>query len=435
MFSCYLFYTDDTENFFTWFLEEIMAIRFILSFVFIAMLFVGIGFMFKQLSKTKFKKISIVGLAILLVGFLGLVLIPGSFHTVEAGQIAVVKHLGEAKKVRTAGTYFDFWITEKYEVYDAKVQNMDIQTQAYSKDAQTMDIFMNVQYKIDDAKIIDIANQYGTIALLANRIESIATEKAKATLSSYSAMEIIETRASISPLVEETIKNAVNEEYCVVIVAVVLTNIDFSDAFEKTVEDKMIAEQEKLKAQYEKETAIVNAEKELEVAKLQAQAKIEKAKADAEAQIEIARAEAEAVKLKSIEVARALGFAITETEMKDEEGVVTAVEYEIDFEGKTAEEIKLITEYLKYIEYLAKWNGELPSVMTGDSASIMIPVTPGEWVKTSYLRITANQKGSIDLLYTSLSLYDKGRRAFPNQYEKIYYIFGLLPPFAPSRRM
>ena len=355
-----------------------MAIRFILSFVFIAMLFVGIGFMFKQLSKTKFKKISIVGLAILLVGFLGLVLIPGSFHTVEAGQIAVVKHLGEAKKVRTAGTYFDFWITEKYEVYDAKVQNMDIQTQAYSKDAQTMDIFMNVQYKIDDAKIIDIANQYGTIALLANRIESIATEKAKATLSSYSAMEIIETRASISPLVEETIKNAVNEEYCVVIVAVVLTNIDFSDAFEKTVEDKMIAEQEKLKAQYEKETAIVNAEKELEVAKLQAQAKIEKAKADAEAQIEIARAEAEAVKLKSIEVARALGFAITETEMKDEEGVVTAVEYEIDFEGKTAEEIKLITEYLKYIEYLAKWNGELPSVMTGDSASIMIPVTPGE---------------------------------------------------------
>ena len=112
--------------------------------------------------------------------------------------------------------------------------------------------------------------------------------------------------------------------------------------------------------EYEKETAIVNAEKELEVAKLQAQAKIEKAKADAEAQIEIARAEAQAVKLKSVEVARALGFAITETEVTDEKGVVTSVEYEIDFEGKTAEEIKLITEYLKYIEYLSKWNGELP---------------------------------------------------------------------------
>ena len=353
-----------------------MAIKLILNAVFILMLLAGAGVIAWRLYRTKMKKVSIVGAVIVLAAIVCLALIPNSFHTVEAGQIAVVKHLGEAKLVRTAGTYFDFWVTEKYELYDAKVQNMDIQTQAYSKDAQTMSIAMNVQYKIDDAKVIDIANQYGTIDLLANRIESIAIEKAKATLSSYSAMNIIETRSTISPLVEDTIKAAVNEEYCVDIVAVVLTNIDFSDAFEKTVEDKMIAEQEKLKAEYEKETAIVNAEKELEVAKLEAQAKLEKAKADAEAQIEVARAEAEAVKLKSIEVARALGFVINEIEITDEEGVVTAVEYEIDFTGKSDEEIQLITEYLKYIEYLAKWNGELPGVVAGDSASIMIPTNP-----------------------------------------------------------
>lgn len=353
-----------------------MAISLILSAIFVVLLLIGAGLVAWCLYTTRFKKISLAGTIVILVAILCLALIPGSFHTVEAGQVAVVKHLGEAKTVRTAGTYFDFWITEKYEFYDAKVQNMDIVTQAYSKDAQTMSISMNVQYKIDDSKVIDIANQYGTIALLANRIESIATEKAKATLSSYSAMNIIETRSTISPMVEEAIKSAVNEEYCVDIVAVVLTNIDFSDAFEKTVEDKMIAEQEKLKAEYEKETAIVNAEKELEVAKLEAQAKLEKAKADAEAQIEVARAEAQAVKLKSVEVARALGFEIKETEIKDEAGIVTAVAYEIDFDGKTAEEIQLITEYLKYIEYLAKWNGELPDVMTGDSASIMIPANP-----------------------------------------------------------
>lgn len=353
-----------------------MAISLILNAIFIVLLLIGLALNAWRLYKTKFKKLNLAGTIVVLVSVVCLVLFPGSFHTVEAGQIAVVKHLGEARNVRTAGTYFDFWITEKYEFYDAKVQNMDIKTQAYSKDAQTMSIAMNVQYKIDDSKVIDIANQYGTIDLLANRIESIATEKAKATLSSYSAMNIIETRSTISPLVEETIKSAVNEEYCVDIVAVVLTNIDFSDAFEKTVEDKMIAEQEKLKAEYEKETAIVNAEKELEVAKLQAQAKLEKAKADAEAQIEVARAEAQAVKLKSIEVARALGFNIKELKITDADGVVTSIEYEIDFEGKTDEEIKLITEYLKYIEYLSKWDGKLPGVVAGDSASIMIPVDP-----------------------------------------------------------
>ena len=363
-----------------------MSFGLIFSGLFFVVIAIGVGLIALTVYKERRLKVNALGLIVALIGIIGMVIIPASFHTVEAGEVAVVKHLGEAKNVRTAGTYFDFWVTEKYEYYDAKVQNMDIQTQAYSKDAQTMNIAMNVQYKIDESKVIDIANQYGTITQLANRIESIATEKTKATLSSYSAMNIIETRSTISPLVEQTIKDAVDEEYCIEIVAVVLTNIDFSAAFEKTVEDKMIAEQEKLKAEYEKATAIVNAEKELEVAKLQAQAKIEKAKADAEAQIEVARAEAESVKLKSVEVARALGFKINETEIKDADGVVTAVEYEIDFEGKTSEEIKLITEYLKYIEYLAKWDGELPDVMTGDSANIMIPVN-GDPVVFSFAQL------------------------------------------------
>lgn len=350
-----------------------MAIGFILGVLLLALCIGAIVLAANENKKKNTKKKNVLGYILAGVFGLAFLCVPFSFHTVEAGEIAVVKHLGKATKVRYSGTYFDFWLTETYVLYDAKVQNMEIKAQAYSKDAQTMDIAMTVQYQIDETQAIQIANQYGSVQVLANRIESIATEKAKATLSSYSAMEIIETRATISPRVAETIKLAVTEDYYVDIVAVVLTNIDFSDAFEKTVEDKMIAEQEKLKAQYEKETAIVNAEKELEVAKLAAQAKIEAAKADAQAQIEVANAEAEAIRLKSIEVARALGFTIKETEIKDADGVVTAVEYNIDFTGKSEEEVKLITEYLKYLEYLSKWDGKLPTVMTGDSASIMIP--------------------------------------------------------------
>ncbi|MBQ8402837.1 MAG: prohibitin family protein, partial [Clostridia bacterium] len=239
-----------------------MNIGIIFGFFFVlgaAVAFICAGYAFVKRRKPGI----IAGAAIGLVFALLLLTVPGSFHTVNAGEIAVVKHLGEAKSVRTAGTHFDFWVTETYIVYDAKVQNMEITAQAYSKDAQTMDISMTVQYQIDDSKALKIANQYGSIETLANRLQSIAIEKAKSTLSSYSAMEIIETRSTISPLVETTIKGAVTEEYCVNIIAVVLTNIDFSDAFEQTVEDKMIAEQEKLKAEYEKETAIVNAEKEL----------------------------------------------------------------------------------------------------------------------------------------------------------------------------
>ncbi len=351
-----------------------MSIGFILGILFVAGVVAGGFFAFRFFKKRK-KKQGILGVVAAAVSALLFVMIPFSFHTVQAGEVAVVKHLGKAEKVRTAGTYFDFWVTETYDVYDAKVQNMEIKTQAYSKDAQTMDVMMTVQYQIDSSKVIEIANKYGALYMLANRIESIAIEKTKSTLSSYSAMKIIETRSTISPQVESIIKETVGEEYCVNIVAVVLTNIDFSSAFEKTVEDKMIAEQEKLKAEYEKETAIINAQKELEVAKLAAEAKLETAKADAQAQVELAKAEAQATQLKSIEVARALGFKIQEERVMDSEGVESK-KYTIDFTGKNVEEIQVITDYMKYIEYLSKWNGELPDVMTGDSASIMIPVAP-----------------------------------------------------------
>ena len=293
--------------------------------------------------------------------------VPFSIHTVDTGEVAVVKHLGEARATRAAGTHFDFWLTEAYQRYDIKVQNLEVTTQAYSKDAQTMDIQMTVQYQVRADKVIDVANRYGTLSTLENRITSVSIEKTKSTLSKYSAMEIIETRASISPEVENTVKGAIDENYFVDIVAVVLTNIDFSDKFEQTVEDKMIAEQEKLKAEYEKEKAIIEAEKELEVAKLQAEANIARAEGDAEAVRVRAQAEANALKVKSIEVARMLGFTITENEVED------GIEYSIDFTGKSEDEIKLIQEYLKYIAYLEKWDGRLPEVM-GDGANIFVPL-------------------------------------------------------------
>jgi regulator of protease activity HflC (stomatin/prohibitin superfamily) len=67
----------------------------------------------------------------------------------------------------------------------------------------------------------------------------------------------------------------VDEEYYVNITAVVLTNIDFSDAFEKAVEDKMIAEQAKLKADYENDTKVAKAKAEADALLIQAKAQAE----------------------------------------------------------------------------------------------------------------------------------------------------------------
>ena len=240
------------------------------------------------------------GLAKTVCAILGVILaiaffiVPFSFRTVSSGEVAVVKHLGKIEDVKTAGTHFTPWITNSYIKYDTKVQNLDTTTMAYSSDAQTMDIQMTIQYQIITDKVIDIATQYGSLEVLQSRIESIAIEKAKSVLSAHKAMDIIANRATISPAVEDAIMNAVGEEYFVNITTVVLTNIDFSDAFELAVEEKMIAEQAKLKADYENDTKIAKAEADAAAKLKEAEAKIDIAKAEAEALKIAAEAEAEA---------------------------------------------------------------------------------------------------------------------------------------------
>ena len=262
-----------------------------------------------------FKKAGKRNVILALLLFAAFITIPFSFHTVDTGEVAVVKQLGRAKNVRTAGTYFDLWMINKYQKYDGKVQNIDIETAAYSSDAQTMNVAMTLQYQILTDKAMNIAGQYGSLEALTTRVNAIAVEKAKSVLSTHKAMDIIANRQDMSPAVEEAIRGAIGEEYFVNVTAVVLTNIDFSDQFETAVEDKMIAEQAKLKAEYENETKI--------------------AKAEAEAKAKITAAEAEA---KANELLR-----------------------------------QTLTDDILEQMFIDKWDGKLPEVMSGDNLSMILP--------------------------------------------------------------
>lgn len=251
------------------------------------------------------------------------VLVPFSFHTVSSGEVAVVKHLGKIEDVKTAGTHYDLWVTNKYVTYDTKVQDFEVFTAAYSSDAQPMEIAMTIQYQILSDKVVDIATQYGKLDVLQNRIESVAIERVKSVLSSHKAMDIIAKRASISPDVENAIKELIGDEYYVNVTTVVLDNIDFSDAFEQAVEDKMIAEQAKLKADYENDKKVANAQAEIDIAKAKAEALMIAAEAEAAAN-----------------------------------EIVTGS----------------ITDEILEKMYLEKWDGKLPEVVAGDDNGVIIDI-------------------------------------------------------------
>lgn len=297
---------------------------------------------------------SIIGAILMFVAF---IIVPFSFYQVDTGEIAVVKQFGKVVDTKTAGLNFDLWVIRTHEKYDLKTQETTQEIAAYSSDAQTMTGTLTIQYKIKADKVLDINETYGSLTVLSERISSVAVERAKVVLSSQSAMQIIENRGTLSQRLNDEI-TSVMENYNVDITLAVITNIDFSDAFEKVVEDKMIAEQEKMKAEYEKEKAIIQAEQQLEVAKKQAEAELAKAEGEAKAQIEIAKAQAETIKSKSLEIARMLGFEV--------------VDGEIIMDGKSPEQIAAISEHLKYITYLETWDGKLPETMVGDSSNVIV---------------------------------------------------------------
>ena len=243
------------------------------------------------------------------------IIVPFSMHTIDATEVAVVKHLGKIKTVRDAGTYYDFWMTNKYVKYDTKVQEVEIKEMAYSSDAQQMTLAIKFQYQIMPDKVKNITTQYGKLTALEARIQPIVIEKVKSMLSKHTAMNIIANRSSLSPDAEELVKTALGDEYYINVISVSLINIDFSDQFETAVEEKMIAEQKQLKAEYENSTKIAQAE------------------AEAKAKLISAQAEAEANRL-------------LENSLTD----------------------KILQEM-----YLDKWDGKLPSVMSDGNMIMQIP--------------------------------------------------------------
>ena len=260
------------------------------------------GFFRKHKGKGKFAVHKAIPATMMAVGLLLVILIPGSFHTVEAGTVAVVKQMGVITDIETPGTYFDFWLVRKYETYDSKVQQVEINMDAYTSDAQSMEISMVVQFQIRQDKVEDIALNYGGLEALTNRIQSVAIERTKATLSQYQAEKLIEERNMISPKVEEVISEAIGDKYYVTFNSAVLTDITFSYAFEQAVESKMMAQQEKLQAQYENEKKKEQAETALYVAEQEAKALLAKAQAEADAQVAVAEAEARSIMLKALKL-------------------------------------------------------------------------------------------------------------------------------------
>lgn len=241
------------------------------------------------------------------IAVLVVLLVANSAISVQAGHTGVITTFGKVSPtVLQEGLHFKVPFVQQVVQIDNRVLKTDVESTSASKDLQNVSSTISVNYRIDTADSANIYQNVGT------RFDEVIVKPAiqecvKAVTAQFTAEELITERQTISKLMLEALASKINP-YGLRIEVFNIISFDFSEEFNKAIEAKQTAQQNALKA-----------EQDLVRIKVEAQQKIEQAKAEAEAY-----------------------------RVKNEE----------------------ITNATIQMEFINKWDGKLPAVMS-DGSNIM----------------------------------------------------------------
>jgi regulator of protease activity HflC (stomatin/prohibitin superfamily) len=220
-----------------------------------------------------------------LVGIVALVILGGSFYTIDAGERGVI--LRNGKVVGTAEPGLGF----KLPIVDS-VKEITVQTQArvyekvmvYSKDQQNAELQISVNYRLPADQVETIYSEYGgKDGVMTRLLDRQVPEEVKNVFGRFNAVTAIQERERLSREVQEAIQGATKNPV-IIVESVQIENIDFSEAYEQSIEQRMLAEVEVQKVQQ-------NAQRE----KVQAEILVIQAKAEADAKKLQGEAEAHSI--------------------------------------------------------------------------------------------------------------------------------------------
>ena len=219
-------------------------------------------------------------------GLIGLTVLGGSWYTVDQGERGVILRNGAITGTADPGLGFKMPIIDKVVDIDVRTRaNLYENVMAYSRDQQTAGLNVSVNYRVPVDQVLNVYENYGSVENLRSRIlDRKVFDEVKNVFGQFNAVTAIQERSRLVADVQMAIQNAVRGP--IIIESVQIENIDFSDAYENSIEQRMLAEVEVQKIQQ-------NAERE----KVQAEIKVIQAQADADARVAQATAEAQAITL------------------------------------------------------------------------------------------------------------------------------------------
>ena len=270
----------------------------------------------------------LVGLILVVV--FAVIFLSSSFVVIPAGHTGVALTFGKVEDtVLQEGLHFKVPFVQKIVVVDNRIVKLDVNTEAFSKDLQTITTVVAVNYHVGKESSQTVYKNVG-MGFEDVLITPAVNEVLKAVTAKYTAVELVSSRAEVSMLLDDGLNEKLNS-YGIFINELNIINWDFSEEYINAVEAKQVAEQNLIKTRTEQEQALVSA--------------------NTEAQKRVIAAEAEANEIKVLAEANAESNRIlTES----------------------------ISELLIKYQTVAKWDGKLPAVMGGsDNLLIDIPLLNG----------------------------------------------------------
>ena len=273
-------------------------------------------------TRTK-KKAAAVGALLIGIVLAAILIVTSCISSVPTGHTGVVTTFGRVENYTLdSGLHFVLpW--QNVVKMDNRVQKETVELSCFSSDIQEVSMVYTVNFQIKKSDAMTIYSTIGTDYYNTVIAPAIA-ESVKIVTARYNAEEIISRRSELAAAIEEDLANKLLY-YNIELVSTSIEDMDFTDAFTNAVEEKQVAQQNKLRAETEAEQKVIEAE---------AEAEIRKTEADAEAYEITTRAEAEA------EANRLISDSLTQ-------------------------------ELIDYT-YAQKWDGQLPTFVAGENG--MTPV-------------------------------------------------------------
>lgn len=189
-----------------------------------------------------------------------LLVVAGLFtiYSVPAGHVGVITRFGAINRVANPGVGLKIPFVEGRKLMSAQTQKLELETEAGSSNLQAVSAIVSINYRIIGARAADLFQEVGT------NYESIVIkpqiEQAfKSATAKYTAEQIIIEREELSQVAQAELQSEL-EPFYIVVQTLNIEDIQFSDEYNDSIEQKQVQEQKIEIAELRQQEATINAE-------------------------------------------------------------------------------------------------------------------------------------------------------------------------------